>query len=85
MCNFNWFNAIRCIDTLLGGAIDEPAEDLDAGQTFEDGPAPVGLHESTSGRKKWQARHKKGSFNEKQAKKSSHRLPGSFTKSKAYK
>jgi ATP-dependent RNA helicase DDX56/DBP9 len=72
-------------DPLLGGAIDGPAEDLDAGQTFEDGPAPLGLHESTSGRKKWQARHKKGSFNEKQAKKSSHRLPGSFTKSKAYK
>jgi len=45
----------------------------------------LGMDQSTSGRKKWQMRHKKGKFNPKAAKKGEHRMAGSFIKSKQYK
>jgi hypothetical protein len=41
--------------------------------------------QSTSGRRAWQMRHKKGKFNPKAAKKNSHRVAGTFTKSKKFK
>lgn len=44
----------------------------------EDGPSvSLAKHESTSGRKNWQAKHKKGTFGQK---KNTHRVAGSFTK-----
>ena len=43
------------------------------------------LGDSTSGRKAWKMRHKKGQFNPKMKNKDSHRTPGSFIKSKRYK
>lgn len=42
-------------------------------------------YRSTSGRRAWQERHGKGKFNKVQAKKNSHRVEGTFTKSKRYK
>lgn len=41
--------------------------------------------QSTSGRRAWQQRHKKGKFNPNAAKKNSHRVEGAFVKSKKYK
>jgi ATP-dependent RNA helicase DDX56/DBP9 len=43
------------------------------------------LGQSTSGRQNWKLRHRKGKFDPIKQKKSSMRLPGSFTKSKGYK
>ena len=41
--------------------------------------------ESTSGRRAWKQRHKKGQFNPNAGKKTAHRVDGTFTKSKKYK
>ena len=47
----------------------------------EDGPGmTLNKNDSTSGRKSWQQKHKKGTFGKK---KNSHRVAGTFTKSKA--
>lgn len=43
------------------------------------------LGRSVAGRREWQARHKKGKFNQKQEKKDSHRVKGTFSKAKQYK
>lgn len=46
----------------------------------EDGPSvALGKNQSTSGRKSWQAKHKKGNFG---SKKSTHRVAGSFAKTR---
>eukprot|EP00605_Chrysophyceae_sp_TOSAG23-4_P001961 GSChrysophyteH1.ASY1.ANO1.2172.1 assembled CDS len=69
-------------DDTTTSATDVAAED----RVFTNSEASsLGLHQSTSGRKAWQQRHKKGAFNVTQAKKNSHRMKGSFIKSKAYK
>lgn len=43
------------------------------------------LGRSVAGRREWQARHKKGKFNEKHDKKNAHRVKGTFSKAKQYK
>lgn len=80
-------------DPLQGGGAAAASEASEA--SSDAAPAPVaysgddasglGLHESTSGRKAWQAKHGKGTFNKVEAKKNQHRMKGSFIKSKAYK
>jgi len=40
------------------------------------------LGRSVAGRREWQARHKKGKFNQKQDNKNAHRVKGTFSKAK---
>ena len=74
-------------DPLQGGsaATEETAAAAEPVAYTGGEPSGLGLHESTSGRKAWQAKHGKGTFNKAEAKKNQHRMKGSFIKSKAYK
>jgi ATP-dependent RNA helicase DDX56/DBP9 len=67
------------------GGDGDGAEDREE-RVFTSGEIKGGsLGRSTSGRQQWKLRHKKGKFDTKNAKKNSHRMAGSFIKSKQYK
>lgn len=76
----------------MGGGVDaadadegaEKPED-NAGKMFTSSELAHQSHKSTSGRRAWQERHKKGKFNPNFGKKNAHRVAGTFTKSKKYK
>jgi ATP-dependent RNA helicase DDX56/DBP9 len=67
--------------------IDDGADDADdAGETEQRVYTEKEvLGRSSSGRNQWKAKHKKGKFNPKTAKKNTHRVAGSFMKSKPFK
>lgn len=88
-------------DPLLGAGAETAAAATGAGADGDDDDAELGednankmftsnelanqSSRSTSGRRAWQERHGKGKFNKASAKKNSHRVEGTFTKSKRYK
>lgn len=72
----------------MGAGMEEDAEDVrrvdeEISNRVYTNTESIGT--STSGRKSWKLRHKKGQFNPKAAKANSHRQKGSFIKSKQYK
>ena len=60
---------------------DEPLSVPEESRVFSTKEAS-NLGRSVAGRREWQARHKKGKFNQKQDQKNSHRVKGTFSKVK---